>query len=580
MRWKRGLALLLALSLTLVLCGCGRSAAPADASASAEPESSASASAPAEESVTPAREEEVLPFGVGYYGGLGLNPYTCDNVQNQSLMGLLYEPLYELDEHFTAQPVLAQSISAKVRTEQRTVVTKKNKKTDGESETKPKTQDVDVTDVTVTLRKGARFSDGSRVRSYDVAYSLEQAAAKGSVYHSRLGSLRNVSTSGKYELSFTIDSGAQSVAELLDVPIIKSGDGDERFPVGSGPYTVVLKKKRPVRLTANESWWRLGEEYQVALSKGVEADSSGEGVVTRTISLPVKNIAVYTATDSDELIFGFTSGAVTAVASELTSPDALRYTGSYDVTDYATSDLLYLGCNTAKGPCQEQKLRAAVYQSINRGKIVERMMAGHALEARLPVPEVSNLWDQELSESLSYSRDTAKKLCKASGVSSELRLIVNAESEFKVGVAEEAARHLNAAGLDVSCEELSWKEYRAALKAGNYDLYLGEVVLSGNFDLSDLLAPGGSLNFSKYQSKTLTAAERSYRKSGRDTRAKAAKQLFTLLRDEAPIVPVCFRTGSVLSRSGVVARPRATQSNLFHALWEWGVDEKVVRASD
>lgn len=586
MKGNRGLALLLALLLALSLCGCGKRGASADASVEPERSAEASASAEADESAPPRQEEEAeaLPFGLGYYEGLGLNPYTCDNAQNQSLMGLLYEPLFELDEHFTAQPVLAKSVTAKARTEQRVIETKKDKKTEQQTETtteKSKTRRVDVTDVTVRLRKDAKFSDGSTVRADDVEYSLRRAAAKGSVYRSRLGSLANLRTSGRDTVKFTLDGGSQCVAELLDVPIIKNGEGDKTFPIGSGPYTVNLSKKgRPKALIANKKWWRLGEEYQFALSQGVSADSSGEGVITRTIALPMQRIRLYNAGDSDELIFGFSSGAVTMVSSDLTAPDALTYTGRYDVSDYATTDLLYLGCNTKTGPCQEKKLRAAIYRSINREKIVERMMAGHAAAAVLPVHPSSELWDAEQAEKLAYDRDKAKKLCKAAGVSGELKLIVNKESVFKAAAAKEVARHLNSAGLNVKTEKLSWKAYKAALKAGDYDLYFGEVVLGADFDLSPLLSGDGTLNFSGYDGDGVTAAERSFRKAGRDNRAESAKKLFSALSEEAPMVPVCFKNGSVLSRTGTVVRGRSTQSNLFHWLWDWTLDEGVVKASN
>ena len=584
---NRGLALLLALLLVLSLCGCGNKKQKADASASVEPERSAEASTSAEaDESAPSREEEeeALPFSLGYYEGLGLNPYTCDNAQNQSLMGLLYEPLYELDEHFTAQPVLAKSVTAKARTEQRVVETKKDKIAQTESTEeaeKTKTRRVDVTDVTVKLRKDAKFSDGSTVRADDVAYSLRRAAAKGSVYRSRLGSITNLSTSGRDTVTFTLDSGAQCVAELLDVPIIKNGEGDKLFPIGSGPYTVKRNKKgKPTALVANQSWWRLGEEYQIALSQGVKVDSGGEGVITRTISLPLDRIRLYTAGDSDELIFGFSSGAMTAVSSDLTAPDALTFTGRYDVSDYPTTDLLYLGCNTAKGPCQEEKLRAAIYRSVDRERIVERMLAGHATAAALPVHQSSALWDAELAEKLDYSRDKAQKLCKDAGVTSELKLIVNKESVFKAAAAKEIARQLESAGLNVKTQRLSWKAYKSALKEGNYDLYFGEVVLSSTFDLSALLNKGGALNFPNYDSDTLSAAEKTFRKAGRDSRTESAKKLFSALSEEAPIVPVCFKNGSLLSRTDTVTRSRATQSNLFHALWDWVLNENVVKASN
>lgn len=401
------------------------------------------------------------------------------------------------------------------------------------------------------------------------------------VYRSRLSGISNLRTSGSSTVKFTLDGGCASVAELLDVPIIKNGQGDKSFPIGSGPYVVKTNKKgRPVRLEANEKWWRLGQSYELALSQGVSVeDSSGEGIVTRTVALPLQTISLYAASDSDELIFGFSSGAVTVVRSDLTSQDALQYTGSYDVTDYPTSALLYLGCNTAKGPCQEQALRAAIYQSVDRGKLVERMMAGHARQAVLPVNPTSALYDAELAESLSYNRETAKKLCKEAGTTAALKLIVNKDAPFKAAAAREVARELSAAGLSVDTQTLSWKEYREALKAGDYDLYFGEVRLGANFDLSPLLTKGGSLNFSGYQSDTLSAAELAYRQAGRDTRAAAAKTLFTQLSQEAPFVPLCFKNQSVLSRSGVVLRERATQSNLFAEFWEWVLDDATLTAS-
>lgn len=595
---QRLTALLLCAALLLGCGGCAKGGESSDAStdpgASASADSGAESASVSEAEPVEEQKEEAMPFGLGYYKDLGLNPYTCDNAQNQSIMGLLYEPLFELDQSFNATPVLAESISAKTRTDQRVVMEKKKTEsgetetvaateTDKNGEKKVKTRSVAVTDVTVHIRKGVHFSDGSTLRADDVEYSLERAAAKGSVYHSRLSGISNVRTSGSSTVKFTLDGGCASVAELLDVPIVKNGQGEKDFPIGSGPYVVKRNKKgRPVRLEANESWWRQGQTYEVALSQGVSVgdSSNGEGMVTLTVNLPLKTIRLYTASDSDELIFGFSSGAVTAVRSDLTGTDALQYTGSYDVTDFPTSDLLYLGCNTAKGACKEQAVRAAIYQSVDRGKLVERMMAGHAREARLPVSDKSSLYDAELAESLDYSLKKAKKLCKEAGVSSELTLIVNKDAPFKVAAAKETARELKSAGLNVKTQTLSWKEYREALKAGNYDLYFGEVRLGANFDLSVLLTKGGSLNFSGYESEELSKAEKAYRTAGRDTRTAAAKTLFTQLSQEAPFVPLCFKSQSVLSRRGTVLRSRATQSNLFASFWEWVIDDAVLTASN
>ena len=61
----------------------------------------------------------------------------------------------------------------------------------------------------------------------------------------------------------------------------------------------------------------------------------------------------------------------------------------------------------------------------------------------------------------------------------------------------------------------------AALTAGEFDLYLGEVKLTGDFDLTALIAPAGALNYGKYSdadAQTLLAA---FRAAGEDGRSAA-----------------------------------------------------------
>ena len=47
----------------------------------------------------------------------------------------------------------------------------------------------------------------------------------------------------------------------------------------------------------------------------------------------------------------------------------------------------------------------------------------------------------------------------------------------------------------VTVEELPWEEYLAALESGEFDLYFGEVRLTANWDLSDLVGTGGAMNY-------------------------------------------------------------------------------------
>ena len=65
----------------------------------------------------------------------------------------------------------------------------------------------------------------------------------------------------------------------------------------------------------------------------------------------------------------------------------------------------------------------------------------------------------------------------------------------RVAMARQIAAAFTAAGAATETVELPWEEYTAALAAGRFDLYYGEVRLTADWDVSSLLATGGSLNY-------------------------------------------------------------------------------------
>lgn len=605
MNKQRFLSFILVCSMLLSLTACGQRGDSSTEGESSLPDSSVGEEEIPDETVG---EEPLSPFGLGYYRGVGINPYYCDNSQNQTLVGLVYESLFELDEQFQAHPCLAESVSAEVKKTE-TVQTPDEDEEEapdeedseaGSDEAQEEDPDADSadskedeqgqqaktvvgyeTDITIKLRDDVTFSDGSSMDADDVVYSLEQAKAKDSVYYSRLSVVTALSRGGSNTVYLTIKGANTNVAALLDIPIVKEGTGEDLFPVGTGPYVPERNKSGlPVQLTADTGWWQLGREYEEAQDSNSAGDSSDSGELSiQSVAQPVENIKIYAADDSDELIFGFSSGNVSMVSSDLTDPDALSYTGRYVVTDYATTSLIYLGCNTAKGVCKKQALRSAIYQSLNREKLVSRMLAGHGQAAALPVSPSSPLYDQELAGELSYDLTNATELCGKADPGSTLTLVVNANSSFKEAMAREIALQLESAGLSVEVEVLSWGTFQTALKKGEYDLYLGEVKLNGNFDLTRLIDSGGSLNYSGYQNGDLSQSSREFNCSSSEERAEAATAFYTLLAEQAPIIPVAFKNYSVLSKEGYLIDQSPTQQNLFYHFWDWKFTPEVLEVS-
>ncbi len=553
MNIRRISALTIALSLLLSLTACGGQGDSSQSSASSAP--------PAASDQSSGGASAAQSFSLGYYKGEGLHPYTCSNTTNQNLMGLIYEPLFAIDQTFATEPCLAKSCTIQVTSASGS---EEEKDTEGDaSETgtegdetdqkdaskeekkkeQPRSKIAGKTTCTIQLRDDVTFSDGTSLSAEDVVYSLEQAKGKGSIYRERLSDVTSITASGSTTVVIEINAADAAFDSLLDIPIISRSGGSN--PIGTGPYVLNTKKGKAVSMTRNTNWWQEG-------------------------TLPADTITLYAADDSDMMIFGFGSGSISMVNTDLTGTNALSYTGDYNVVDYPTTSMLYVGCNTHSGPCQNQSFRQALYYVFDRDTLATKMLSGHAEPTVLPVSPKSKLYDEKLAETYAWSEETAKKkLADGHYYNQTLKLIVNKESAFKTAFAEEMKKELEAIGIKVQVEALAWDEFADALDERSFDLYLGEVKLKSNFDLTAVIGSNGNLNYGGYQDKDLEKLLTKFQTADKASRAAAAKNLYKAVADAAATIPLCFKNHSVLTHWSANASIAPTQQNLFYHIAEW-----------
>ena len=151
-----------------------------------------------------------------------------------------------------------------------------------------------------------------------------------------------------------------------------------------------------------------------------------------------------------------------------------------------------------------------------------------------------------------------------SGQTRTVTMLVNSENSFKVAAAESIAEALSDFDLQIQVQALPWGEYTAALAAGNFDLYYGEVKLTADWDLSALVGTGGSLNYGGWTDPETDQLLAAYAAAG--DRAAALSALCGRLLEQAPILPVCFSTSSVLYQSGSITGLTPTMAEPFYDL--------------
>ena len=457
---------------------------------------------------------EDIPFRLAVYDRYSLHPILAGNRANLALAPLLYEPLFSLNESFEAEPVLCEAFSV--------------------SE--------DGLTWTLELRKNVTFSDGTPLTGEIVAAALNTARQTGSRYASRLSGITAVSGAA-FAVTVVLSAPNGALPTLLDIPIPL--DNSDR-PLGTGCY-VLTEQEGELSLTARPGWW--------------------QNKTLPTGSIPLKSVS-----KSDELILSFESGDVALVDVDLMGTNSLGYSGSYEIWDYATTSMLYLGFNTASGLCRDVRVRRALALAIDRESITQVDFARHAAPSSLPVHPDSPLYDRSLAAELAY--DPEELMAQITDLKLEgrsLTLLVNSENSARVAAAERIAGQLYSAGLKVTLEKLAFEDYTLALEQGKFDLYLSEVVLTADFDLSPLLLPGAALNYGRWSDTAVSPLLSLYRASEGAQRSINARLLCGHLAQEVPIAPICFKNGCVLTRWGRLSGLEPVRGNVFHHLERWKI---------
>ena len=458
---------------------------------------------------------DISSFGLAYQKNYGVHPYDCESLNNRCILSFLYEPLFVVSsENFEASPVLASSYEV---------------------------SDDGLT-TTVHLRPEACFSDGSPLTAQDAAYSL--ISSRGTVYYgSRLRHVTSIAASDEKTLVLTTDTAYECLPLLLDIPIIKDGSRDEAVPLGSGPYVM----DGDTRLVRNTNWWQ-----------------------TAAPIVDFAEVKLTLVEKTSEVRDNFEYENVNLV---LTDPNSAAFAGfhnDYELWDARLPIMQYIGYNITSKVFSNYGLRSAITYAIDRDTIVSDLMGGFAAAATLPCQPNSKLYDAKLALKYSYSMENFYRQLESASVEDmdhdgrldlyvpslgyavpvSGTMLVCASSYQRVQAATKIVQDLNALGFDLTLKSVDYEEYLTLLRAGNFDLYYGEVRLSPNFDLSPFFQSGGSLTYGSLADSTMQSlCNRMLVNSGN------SYNLYQRLCDRGYLTPVMFKNYAVYTTRGSVTEP-------------------------
>ncbi len=447
-------------------------------------------------------------FGLAYIPEYGFNPYSCTCITNRPIFSLVYEPLFVLGSGFQPEPVLCD----------RFAVSESGKS------------------YLISICDGVTFSDGTELNARDVVASLE-AARNSDYYGSRFSKVTSFTARDDKILEIDLNRAYENLPLLLDVPIVKAGTETSDRPMGTGPYAF-SEEGEGLCLRRNQTWWQDNRAP-------VEYD----------------RIELSACLDPTEVRDSFEFGKTSLVCADLNAPNAVGYRCDFELWDEPTTTMQYLGFNLNGGVFYKRGLRAAVTHIIDRESLIASVYEGFAVAAYLPCAPASPLYDAELAEYYSYDEDAFSEALLDAAVSPEytVTLLVSSSDPSRVELAGRIAEQLTKAGLKTTVKAVDYETYRYRLSAGQFDLFIGETRLSGNFDLTEFFRAYGSLSYGGIRS---TGMEQlcydSLENSGN------CYDLYGGVMENGYLCPLLFKTYAVMANRGAIGSLQPAVDCAFH----------------
>lgn len=465
-------------------------------------------------------------FSICYSSQNSMNPLYGTNTFNNDVFSLMYEGLFRLNGSFEPEGVLCTSYYTE-----------------------------DGLTFYFTIRSDVKFHSGGTLTASDAAYSLNKAAGLPK-YSSRFKNVIAVNAKDSETLVITLSKVNYSFPTLLDIPIVQEGTADNDIPSGTGPYTY-RKSGGTVFLSAFTSY----RDYEL---------------------IPIDRIYLVDESEGD-LGLDFSVRKIDALNFDQNGILNLNLHLDYEARNYNTTNLVYIGFNCSQGIASTAEFRRAVSHLVDIDSICSEVLNNLVTSSPLILSPELSYYSGEAESEVYYSRQEFSSYITEAALSDydtdgffespvygdfTITIIVNSESDSKIQIANRLAASLKNNGISAEVIPLAWTRFVENLTAGTYNIYIGEVSLPADFDLTELLTPGGSLNYGKISDDTYSELISDLLSSTGAEKTIAANALCSYAVSDASIIPIAYKKHTVATHIGAVSGLTPSVSGVFSGITE------------
>lgn len=302
------------------------------------------------------------------------------------------------------------------------------------------------TELSLKIREGVTFHDGTPLTPEDVAYSVKRII-NPELGSPQLGQFNQITDATVAEGGTVVLTTANAypalLAQLVKLSVVPKhiveevgNDAFNEAPVGSGPYKFVeLQRGVQVVLEENENYWGKKGPFDTVTFKAVP-DAS-----TRIANLRAGTADLIVSLDSDLVL------QLAGVADK-------------QVFSAKSERIGFMGLNTMRAPLDDPEMRKAVAMAVDREGIVQGILGGgEAVVNQMATPDYFGYVED--AKPITYDPDAARAIVEAKGEAGQEPMIIKTAPVFDQRIVQALQQMLTDAGFNASIDMVDMATYLA-----------------------------------------------------------------------------------------------------------------------
>jgi len=472
-----------------------------------------------------------------------LNPLSSTDSDTYYITQLIYSSLFKLDRDLNIEKDLVSSY------------------------------DAGSGSVSITLKSGVKFSDGSSLTAGDVSYTVDKikSIGKKSPYYAYASKISSVSVNGSHDLTIHFKDSNDAALDNLVFPIVSSSDysgSSDYKPMGSGQYEYASYKSNSyLKLDPNSNYY------------GDKADNK---IKFTLIKYPSKTTAF------------ITTDAVTAYVNTATNAKEDASDKNLKYKEIDSNEAEYLAFNFKTEALSNKNVRKAIAYAIDTTKLIKDNYGNNAVKSdSIYYPGFLGVKNE--GDAYKYDQSMAIKLLNKEGYKDRndngvledkngkeltLTLLVNKNDVGRADAARDIAAALENLGLKITVESDAWNAYKSTLSKGKFDLVLGGFKFDKQYNLRDLFDKGNNLNYSN--SVVVSEVDKMETAMSAEDQKTAYEKLKSSLTDDVPYYCICYKKYCFVTVKHFTADEYPTFFDRYRGIntWQWKKTVTPDKASD